>query len=124
MASGALKVSFLVCLTSLLVTGMSVDMASRVIVGLVGEFSSGGVYLLASSQQVAGGWWTALARSLITAHTPAAVINLEEAAIFPFPSERVPVCVMHSADMKNISALQQVHARTYEHESVVSIQDR
>jgi hypothetical protein len=110
MVSGALKISFLVCLTSFPVSGISVDMTSDVIIELGRKFSSGGVYLLVSSEQVAGGWWTDLARSLIKAHIPAAIINLEEVSIFPFLSERMPFCVMHSAAMKDVSALQEVNS--------------
>jgi hypothetical protein len=113
MAFRALKVLFLISFTSFPVSGISVDMASGVIVEIGRKFSSGGVYLLVSSEEVAGGWWTDLARFLITAHTLAAVINLEKASIFLFPSATVSVCVMHSAAMKDVSALREVHGRTF-----------
>jgi hypothetical protein len=114
MAFRALKVLFMISLISFPVSGISVDMASGVIVEIGRKFSSGGVYLLVSSEQVAGGWWTDLARFLITAHTLAAVITLEKASIFLFPSATVSVCVMHSAGMKDISALREVHGRTFD----------
>jgi hypothetical protein len=110
----ALKVLFLVSLTSFPISGISVDMASGVIVKIGRKFSSGGVYLLVSSEQVAGRWWTDLARLLITDHTPTALISLEKASTVPFLSERVSVCVMHSAGMKDVSALQEVHSRPFD----------
>jgi hypothetical protein len=123
MVSGALKVYFLICITSFQVSGISVDMASGVITQLGRKFSSGGAYLLVSSEQVAADWWTDLARCLITAHTSAAIMNLEEVSILPFPSERVPVCVMHSADMKDVSSLQKVLTGQSGHKTVASNQD-
>jgi hypothetical protein len=111
MAFRALKVLFLISLRSFPVSGISVDMASGVIVDIGRKFSSGGVYLLVSSEQVTGGWWTNLARFLITAHTLTAIIKLENASTFPFPSEALFVCVMHSAGMEDFSALKEVHCR-------------
>jgi hypothetical protein len=114
MAFRALKVLFLISLTSFPVSGISVDMASGVIVEIGRKFSSGGVYLLVSSEQVAGCWWTDLARFLITAHKLAAIINLKNASIFPFPSETLSVCVMHSAGVEDVSALQEVHCTPFD----------
>lgn len=114
MAFRAVEVLFLISLTSFPVSGISVDMASGVIVDIGRKFSSGGVYLLVSSEKVAGGWWTDLARYLITAHTLAAIINLGNASIFPVPSEAVSVCVMHSAGIEDVSALQEVHCRPFD----------
>jgi hypothetical protein len=78
------------------------------------------VYLLASSEQVAGGWWTDLARFLIMAHTLAAIINLGNASIFPFPTETISLCVLHSADMGDVSALQEVHGKPFDPKLLVS----
>lgn len=119
MAFRVLEVLFLISLTSFPVSGISVDVASGVIVDIGRKFSSGGVYLLVSSEQVAGGWWTDLARYLITTHTLAAIINLGNASIFPVPSEAVSVCVMRSAGMEEVSALQEVPCRPFDPELFV-----
>lgn len=107
---GTVKLLLLPSVIHFAVSGISVENVVRVIVALLGELRSAGVYLLVSPEQATGGCWNSTVGLLSKYYTPTAVINLERAIVSQFQSDRPSVYVIQSAGMKGKPPLRKVRS--------------